>query len=194
MKRIAYTIAMMLVLVGSAFAQKVQTTDLEQKGQDGLAATYNFSEKMSGIEVAPGFKDFADSVVWGNTLTLRGATSNFTLNLNRKGVEPDTQSGNSIIGGSWSLSVYKGGEFKGMLFGEATGGTIFWETDRRGNIIAQRIAAELVIKGGTGDFASVGGAQTFGRFNSTARVNTAGAVNSDLSAFTAHEGELNLNF
>jgi hypothetical protein len=180
----------MLVLVGSAFAQKVQTTNPEP----GFAATYNFSEKMNGIEVAPGFADYEDSVVWGNTLTLRGATSNFTLNINRGGIESNVESGNKVIGGTWSLTVYKGGEFKGMLFGEVTGGMIHWMTDRRGIIIAENLDTELVIKGGTGDFASVGGSQTFGRFNSSAPVNNANEVNVAVPGFPSHEGELNLLF
>jgi len=193
MKKIAYTIAMMLVLFGSAFAQTAQTTDAAQREQDGLVVTYNFSEKMSGLEVASGFSDYEDNTVWGNTLTMRGATSNFTLNLNRGGIQPDTQFGNKVIGGTWALSVYKGGEFKGMLFGEVTGGSYDWQTDRRGNITGEVIKTELVIKGGTGDYATVGGGQTFGRFVSTAPVSNASLVSSDI-ATPVHEGELNLSF
>ncbi|HEY0545238.1 MAG TPA: hypothetical protein VGC91_07690 [Pyrinomonadaceae bacterium] len=192
MKKIAYTIALMLVLVGSAFAQMIQTTPYVQS-DDGLFAGATFNEQMSGVEAAPGTIDLEDNVTWGTTITMRGDTSAFTANINSDGVRPDLQNGNRIIGGTWSLTVYKAGTFKGMLFGEFIGGSITYKTDRAGNIVAEYVEGAMVVKGGTGDFANAStGSQSSGKFLSTSYPNTASTE--PASHIQIHNGQVDLRF
>jgi hypothetical protein len=194
MKKIAYTIALMLVLVGSAFAQRVQT-NLTAQSDPGFAAEPSFSESLTGMEITSGFADLEDNVLWGNTLTMRGDTSDLTASINRDGVTPNIQYGNKVLGGTWTLTVYRGGEFRGMLFGEFTSGSILWKTNRAGNIISEDIAAELLIKGGTGIYANVGGAHTFGKFWSTSDLNPATSTTDPVtSALPVHNGGISLMF
>ena len=177
MKRFAFTIALTLILAGSAFAQNPSDPmDLWQ----GFA----FSEKMSGLETAKGTDDFEDDVIWGRSITLAGRLGEFTANINRGGVKDDNDNGNKIVGGTWTLHVYKGGQLRGMLFGEFTGGTIEWIKDKSGTIIAETVTGRLVITGGTGEFESIGGAHTSGIVSTISDVNPKG--------YPLHNGAVNL--
>lgn len=180
MKRIAYTFALMLVLVGSAVAQ----SGTQDKQPNSLWQGFSLSVyKMEGVEASTGILDKVDGVYWGRTYIVRNEEATFTLSLNynyeEKSFNPaepnevmDFQSSNPIVGGSWTMVVYKGGELKGMLFGEFTGGTMTWKMDRAGNEVNCAISGVLYIKGGTQDFAKVGGTRTYGRFNGFANYTT----------------------
>jgi hypothetical protein len=194
MKQIAYTIALMLVLVGSAFAQQIQTTPNVQS-DDGVFAGASFIEQMSGIEASPGTIDLVDNVTWGNTITMRGETGNFTAILNTDGVKPSLPYGNKILGGTWTLTVYKAGEFRGMLFGEFTRGVITYKVDRANNITAKYVEGAMVIKGGTGEFANVSGSGTSdGKFLSTSYPNPDTSSSEPASHIPVHNGQVDLRF
>ncbi len=182
MKRFVLTITLVFMFAAGAYAQSA--------GNNGTATDlwgdYNFSEKMSGLETAKGTEDFEDDIIWGNSITLAGTTAEFTANLNRSGIRMDPDFGNKVAGGTWTLHVYKGGELSGMLFGEFTGGMVEWLRDRRGNVVAQSINATLVITGGTGAFASVGGPSTSGTMTSIS--------NMDKTAQPIHNGSVHLYY
>jgi hypothetical protein len=179
MKRIAYTFALMLVLVGSAVAQ----SGTQDKQPNSLWAGFSLSVyKMEGVEASTGILDKVDEVYWGRTYIVRNEEATFTLSLNYNyekssvaGAPSETMESelsNPIVGGTWTMVVYKGGELKGMLFGEFTGGTMTWKLDRAGNEVNCAIKGDLYIKGGTQDFAKVGGKYAYGRFNGNAEYTT----------------------
>jgi hypothetical protein len=182
MKHFLFTIALAFILAGSAFANSAITA----QGAEEFKPGFTFSEGMSGLETAAGTNDFEDDVVWGNSITLAGTTSEFTANINRAGIEINRDFGNKIAGGTWTLHVYKGGILRGIIFGEFTGGTIEWVRDRRGNLIAQSLNGTLTIKGGTDEFESVGGAHTSGTISTVSDVGT--------RSNPRHKGSVNLLF
>lgn len=194
MKQVAYTIALMLVLVGSAFAQQIQTTPNVQS-DDGLFAGLSFNEQMSGVEAATGTVDLEDNVTWGKTIVMRGETSGFTASLNIDGVKPNLREGNKILGGTWTLTIYKAGEFRGMLFGEFSDGAITYKTDRADNITAEYVEGAMIIKGGTGEFANVTGSGTSdGKFLSTSYANPDTSSTEPASHVQVHNGQVDLRF
>lgn len=194
MKKLAYSIALMLVLVGSAFAQKAQTDPAASSGGDFWAG-FNFSAQMGGFEIAPGVDDFANDMTRGKVITLHGDTSDFTAIIDSGGTKPDLQYGNKIVSGTWTLTVYKGGELFGRMFGVFTSGSLKYKADRAGNILAEYVDADMLIKGGTDAYARVGGPQTSGKFLSTAYMNqTSTTSDTAQSDIPAHKGEVNLIF
>ncbi len=194
MKKLAYTFALMLVLVGSAFAQRVQTNPAAQSDGDFWAG-FSFSAQMGGFEIAPGVDDFANDMTRGKVITLHGDSSDFTAIIDSGGTKPDFDNGNKIVSGTWTLTVYKGGEYSGRLFGVFTSGTLKYKADRAGNILAEYVDADMLIKGGTDAYARVGGPQTYGKFLSTSYPDQANTTSDPAQpSFAAHKGEVNLNF
>jgi hypothetical protein len=182
MKRFAITIALTLILVGSAYAQgRPNPTDTPDLWSGPM-----FSEKMNGLETAKGTEDYEDDIIWGRSITLAGASGEFTAYINRGGVKTDTDSGNKIVGGTWTLHLYKEGQLRGMLFGEFTGGTIEWMKDKEGNVITEIVTGNLVVTGGTGEFEAVDGPLTSGVMWSASDVNPKG--------FPLHNGVVKLIF
>jgi hypothetical protein len=184
----------MLVLVGSAFAQTAQPNPATA-GDSDFWAGFAFSAQMGGFEIEPGTDDFANDMTRGKVITLHGESSDFTAVIDSGGTKPDFQNGNKIVSGTWTLTVYKGGELYGRLFGVFTSGSLKYKADRAGNILAEYVDADMLIKGGTEAYARVGGPQTSGKFLSTSypdQVNT--TSDPAQPSFAAHKGEVNLNF
>lgn len=170
MKHIIFAFALMLVLVGSAVAQS-SMDDKPGPFWQGFSLSVN---KMEGFEASTGILDKEEALCWGRTFTVMNETGVFTLSVNYNYarsatavdvLEPNSSVGDPIVSGTWTMVVYKGGELRGMLFGDFTGGTMTWTTDKAGNLAYGSINGVLNIKGGTHDFAEVGGTQTYGRFN-----------------------------
>jgi hypothetical protein len=154
------------MLVGSAAAQAADPTPVWTGS--------SFGEKMNGVEVSNGVADLEDNMTWGKTITLRGESGEFTANINTIGTKPDIASGNKVVGGTWTLTVYKGGLFYGKMFGEFVGGIIEYQTDENGAILSEHIRAEMVIKGGEEAYKNIGGDQTYGVLDSDANLRTRG--------------------
>ncbi|MBV9211889.1 MAG: hypothetical protein JOZ52_14705 [Acidobacteria bacterium] len=188
MKKFAYTIALMLVLVGSAFAQKPSDNGTVYAG-------FSFYEQMGGVETSAGTVDLEDNVTWGKTIAVRGETSDFNAHLNLKGVNQDVNNGNEIIGGTWSLTIYKGGVFQGVLFGEFIGGNVTYKADRNGVITAEFVEGAMVVKGGTGAYANTTATQTSaGKFLSASYPNTDPMSTEPASQIHVHNGYVEIRF
>lgn len=161
MRRIAFIIALVLMLAGSAFAQRASTG-----AADPLWAGFPLVvTKMEGVEVSPGTIDSVDNICWGRTFLLMSETGSFTFMPNYtiefKGEPGENYS--KITGGAWTMS-YKGGKKNGMIFGEFTGGEIEWQVDKAGNYEYGNIKASVIVNGGTGTFTGAGGLYSFGSF------------------------------
>jgi hypothetical protein len=63
---------------------------------------------------------------------------------------------NRIVGGSWSLAVYKDGRFQGVLFGPLASGTVRWNPDDT----EATTTTVLTVDGGTGAYLGAHGSAT----------------------------------
>ncbi len=158
MKQLVYTIALMLVLVGSAAAQR-NTNDAGLWEDNSLILS-----NLVGVQASSGVVDTEDDTLWGHTFALRNAEANLTASLNYTSYVPSVDGPNKIIGGTWTMSIYKEGEFKGMVFGEFDSGTIEWSMTRTGVVTGAAITAQMSIKGGTESYAHLSGTKTNGNF------------------------------
>jgi|GEM_PF-5625680 len=158
MKQFVYTIALMLVLVGSAAAQR-NTNDAGLWEENTLLLS-----NLEGVQASSGVVDIEDDTLWGHTFAMRNAEANLTVSLNYTSHVPSVDGPNKIVGGTWTMSIYKEGEFKGMVFGEFDGGAIEWQMSRTGVLNSAAITAQMSIKGGTEFYAHLSGTKTSGNF------------------------------
>ena len=149
MKQLVYTIALMLVLVGTAAAQR-NTNDAGL--WDGSTTTFT---NLGGVEASAGFVDQEDNTLWAHTFVMRNGDTDMTVSFNYTSFTPNPDAPNTIVGGTWTMNIYSGGEHKGMVFGEFTGGTIEWKMDRTGVVSNGVINAQMKINGGTESFADI---------------------------------------
>lgn len=163
MKQFVLTIALMLMLVGTAAAQRNSYSSGLWEGDTMQMAN------LEGIEASAGIVDPEDDTRWGHTFALRNDESNLTVSINYTSATPNFAEPNAIVGGSWAMSIYKQGEFKGMLFGDIALGTMEYKITRGGEVSSAAVSAELRIKGGTGIFANSGGPRTYGTFHGLIR-------------------------
>lgn len=160
MRRFAFLITLVLMLMGSATAQFSGSGT-----RDPLWGTTLNIPKMTGVEVSPGTLDYVDNVCWGRTFLTMNDSGSFTFIPNYSvdfAAEP-TINYSKFTGGAWTLS-YKEAKQSGMVFGEIRDGEIQWHTDKGGNVLYGVFFANLEIKGGTGSFASIGAPYHYGKF------------------------------
>jgi hypothetical protein len=105
----------------------------------------------------------------------------FSLSLRQKSATTNPGDENALLGDTWSLVVMKGGVNQGVLFGEVASGAINWNKD--GSAV---LKGELLIKGGTGEFADVTQTQGSGWFEFVRAPNSKSAP--------VASGTINLNF
>ncbi|MFL6207455.1 MAG: hypothetical protein ACJ74W_01320 [Pyrinomonadaceae bacterium] len=129
------------------------------------SAQQTYTLRFQGVETAAGAPDDSADVLTGLNYAgeisgpLRGALS---VSLKQKPSTPDFEIGNELIGDTWSLVVFKGDIFQGVLYGEVSSGWIGWNRD-----LTAYVKGSLFIKGGTGRFASVSRTQGNGWFELT---------------------------
>lgn len=148
MKRVTYVIALVVVLAGSAMAQRSVTSSIGPNS--GIDPVVQIMFGANGIETTKGVYDELNEKCWGNTFAIKGGNQRetylFTVSMDYLG-QPGT--GNKLAGGTWTLSVYKHEVYVGMLYGEITGGTIRWELDAKGNPVARYSDGTINVLGGT---------------------------------------------
>ncbi len=172
MKKFAFAITLVLMLMGSSMAQS------ERRIPGDLWGGFSLSiPKTVGVEVSAGTLDMVDGIRWGRTFSMTSDTGTFTIAPNHTSdlvsQSDPSELWSKIAGGAWSMN-YKSGKFSGMLFGEITNGTIAWYADKSGKLLSGEITAEMNIKSGTGSFAAAGGPATFGKFSGTVNYDTDG--------------------
>lgn len=163
MKRIIYTVAVVLILAGGAMAQKSHTAILVAANPQVDLNAFSFG--VSGVETAEGTEDYTNNICWSNTFSVTGRDSEslyqFTISIDYTEVEPGQDT--DIIGGNWSLAVFRDNRHVGTLYGEISNGTITWDKDDFGTI-TRKTNAKIRITGGTIDYANVG-ANGSGKFS-----------------------------
>jgi hypothetical protein len=116
------------------------------------------TDNLRGIEISPG-------IIFGNTrygaTCIGSATGDlpgaWSVAINYTPPHPGGDVTNNIVGGSWSLVVYRGGSLAGTLQGRVLRGTAAWNHDGT----EADINAQLSITRGTGAFAGATGTGTF---------------------------------
>lgn len=151
MKRVAYIIALLLVLTGGAIAQSPS---------DGIGSgDVQLGFSASGVETSRGTFDTIDNKFWGNTFALNGSNRSETYHLTISMDHVQNSSGvdsSSITSGGWTLTVYKNGVYSGAIYGDITAGSITWKSDRAGNIFSRYTTGKLRVTGGRGSFEGIG--------------------------------------
>lgn len=149
MKRVAYIFALLLVLTGGAMAQNPS---------DGIGSgDVQLGFSASGVETSRGTFDSIDNKFWGNSFALNGGnrTETYHLTISMDHVQNNSGIDSNITSGGWTLAVYKNGIYSGAIYGDITAGSIFWKTDRAGNIFSRYTTGKLRVTGGRGSFEGV---------------------------------------
>jgi hypothetical protein len=117
-----------------------------------------FTAPVQGVETSTGtvvggvrYGASFSGMVRGDPAGTLSASANYTPAFPGPGVA------NAIVGGNWSLAVYKDGRFRGMLFGPLAAGTVRWNMDAT----EATMDATLMISGGTGSYISAHGSAAF---------------------------------
>jgi hypothetical protein len=104
---------------------------------------------VQGIETSTGV--VVGDTRYGASFTgaVNGAISGtLSASIDYRPAYPRPGSANSVVGGSWSLAVYRGGRYQGLLYGHAGAGGVRWNLD----VTEARVDAVLRIAGGTGAY------------------------------------------
>ena len=142
MKRQMTEIAMMLILVFGLSAS--------------VAKAQIASGFYTGAETAPGTCEPSTSVCYGNTYVLNSfgewESSHLTVSLDYVGIPNRNGSGMGIVGGNWSLVVFRDNQYFGTLYGRVETGNIILITDSpSGEEVSKRqVQATLISTGGLG--------------------------------------------
>lgn len=167
MKRVIYLVALVLVLTGSAMAQKSRVSNVSPTaGIDDPVIQMMFT--ANGIETTKGIYDELNEKCWGNTFSVKGGDGRmesyqFTMSMTYMGNQFDTTT--KIVDGTWTLVVYKGDVYAGMLYGDITGGSLSWELNEKNNPIAKYAAGQLRVLGGTDNYEEIIEGSISGDFN-----------------------------
>jgi hypothetical protein len=170
MKNLVYIIALVFALTTSAFAQ----SSFNESTNDGAFAPIQIAAKLGGVETTKGTYDVIDNKFWSNTFALNGSdgshTSHFTISMDYMNAKPGRDA--EVVSGNWTLSVFKGGEYQGLLFGDVVGGYITWNYDNEENPLSRFTSVKVRILGGTGVFEGSIDQGATGIFNSYSEVGT----------------------
>jgi hypothetical protein len=161
MKKLIYLLSLIFVLTGSVLAQ---TSD--------PVISY------SGVQTTEGVLDKSNDKRWGNTFVVfatdedrKLSSRQLTISLDYVGGDPNFESGNDVVSGTWSLNIYIHGQHVGTIFGEVLGGKILWNVGggimQPDKISSQQAIVELRVTGGLGKYDHLGtGEPIYGSFNS----------------------------
>ncbi|MGI8640666.1 MAG: hypothetical protein ACR2MG_12070 [Pyrinomonadaceae bacterium] len=150
MKQTSAKIAAILILT-----MCFSSAAMAQTKSDETLALFRF---YTGVETSAGTLDVINTMRWGNTFTLTGfsewdtETHCLTVSLNYFNSLPEG-GGFTVLGGTWSLVVFRDEAYAGTLYGEVTGGAITFIQNADGETIAKQIKVKLRTTGGTGVFA-----------------------------------------
>jgi hypothetical protein len=149
MKQLVFAMALMLMLVGSAAAQRGAGDINVAQGTNTL-----FINKLEGVETFSGIVDTEDNIIWGNTYAVRNETATLTISFNRM-MNIFSSDRDNIVSGSWTMAVYKNGEYAGTLYGDVISGRA-QQLDPNDVLNGGNgsITAKLRIKGGTDNYAN----------------------------------------
>jgi hypothetical protein len=160
MKRTYFVIITVLMFVTMAAAQVRDPRASLVPPDGGAPIDYKFA--LAGVELATGTFDKIDDKRWGNVYVLEGSSgktqAQLTVTLDYISGLPDPLNGNHVTDGSWTLAVYRNGEYLGNLYGQVAGGELHWKMARDGSIGFGDFDLKFFVTGGTGKFETAGGA------------------------------------
>jgi hypothetical protein len=122
-----------------------------------LAAT-TYTDPLQGVEVSPGL--IIGKTRFGATFVgIAGGQlpGTWAIAVNYTPPRPGANVTNTLVTGTWELTVYQNGRPLGRLFGKVANGKASWSPD--GTVAA--LSANLTVTGGTGVFAGARGTGTF---------------------------------
>jgi len=111
-------------------------------------------ESVQGIETSTG--TVVGDTRYGATFTSAvsgDVTGAFTASVNYRPAYPRPALTHLATGGSWSLAVYRQGQYQGTVFGPVGTGTLHWNVD----VTEGAISVDLQVTGGTGTYLGVHG-------------------------------------
>ena len=139
-KTIVISILTVLMLTGAAMAQNTTA----------FGETFVFD----GFETSKGTPDKESYVQYGNTFVLKSmdefGSRYLTVSINHY-----TGKGTVVKGGAWSLAVLDEKGYAGTIYGDVVSGEILDLTDDTGKVIVKQTLINLIVTGGTGNFAGV---------------------------------------
>jgi len=151
MKKIIQLVALTLTLAGAAFAQLLPVDTIPTE-----VISYTGNQTGDGKFISELNQTTANSFV------LNGYNSSYsslllTVSFDYAG-EPNFESGNHVVGGTWNMGVYSNGTYIGSIFGEVLNGQVMWSVNRGRSAKSfssggsKTTEAYLRVNGGTGDF------------------------------------------
>lgn len=155
MKRLLFIFIAILALAISAAAQ----TGIDPTGTtDPVPSLAQHTFQMEGLELAKGTFDQIDDKVWGNTFLVAGSEGKslgqLTLSVDYVSGTPDAFNGNRVTNGTWSLALFREGQYAGSIYGNFVVGSFQWKISREG-LTRGMLSAKLRVVGGTGSYAFV---------------------------------------
>lgn len=143
MKRMIFAILLISVLSFAASAQTVNNKTFKSMIGPGLS--------FSGLQTSGGIYDQLNNRCWGNTFALRGSgewfTAHLTVSTDYMNGIPDPK-GNTIIIGTWTMTLFKEDEYFATVYGWVTEGYIEWAfSEKTGAILSRDTWAKMVVVG-----------------------------------------------
>jgi hypothetical protein len=146
MKLIFSTILLTTIFAFAAMAQRIDITPGTLAGRE---------LPVSGTQTAPGLSD--GSTFRGNAFMFTSADerNNYALSVSIDYVEnPFEANSFDATGGSWTLTVFRGGVMIGTVYGDVVGGGINERLDENSALLERNVDVQFQAQGGTGEFES----------------------------------------
>ena len=110
----------------------------------------------TGAETTPATCEIGSGMCYGDTFALNsyGETESWhlTVSLNYFNTQNHNGNGFGVMGGSWTLVVFRDNRYAGTLYGQVSGGSISLRENGDGKIISKRTQINLQATGGLGIF------------------------------------------
>ena len=161
MKKMALTVLLTLILIaGSTPAQKNIMSDL--------------LVEYDGVETFAGTSDPINSILWGETFSMQSASYwqtnclNISINSSTQRVienDGEVQNGDEVLGGNWSLAVFRENRVFGTIYGEVTGGVTNETVGSIKDSTVRQTRITLQTTGGTGALERIGKRHITGTFD-----------------------------
>lgn len=165
------TLAVFLTLISMAGATPAQKTIksnlLIANIKSDLLLEYD------GVETFAGTSDSINSILWGETFSMQSVSYsqtnclNISINSSTERAIPidgEGQSGDGVLGGNWSLTVFRENRVIGTTYGEVTGGVTHEAAGTTKDPTVRQTRITLRTTGGTGALEGIGKRHIIGTF------------------------------
>ena len=130
--------------------------------------------EYDGVETFAGTSDSFNSILWGETFSLQSVSYsqtnclNISINSSTERVIPidgEVQTGDTVLGGNWSLTVFRENRVIGTIYGEVTGGVTHETAGTTKDSTVRQTRITLRTTGGTGALEGIGKRHISGTFD-----------------------------